>query len=336
MMIVTCSIDYSKLTSVLFVRLGKLGDMMVSSALISHVRRAHPHLTIGLLTLPRSRALFTYSRDIDTLKTWRPATLPLLALTERLRGWDLLADLNDEPSRRSVLALYLIRPRLSMAFSNPKSDGVFDITVQTPHKEDSHVLERLALYAQALGVTIPTTDMRPVVALKPGSLDAMERAQGHILGHAGRVVALNISAGHESRCWASAKWEALSHALLAVSPRVYLRILNAPPDGALARALRSALPGARVLPQAGESLNDFLAAIAASSMLVSSDTSAVHAACAFDVPVLGLYPEPYWNFVSWRPLGGKNCTIRSRSGGVDSIPAQEAMETAVEMLRGIL
>ena len=208
-----------------------------------------------------------------------------------------------------------------MAFSNPKSDGVFDITVQTPHKEDSHVLERLALY---------------VVALKPGSLDAMERAQGHILGHAGRVVALNISAGHESRCWASAKWEALSHALLAVSPRVYLRILNAPPDGALARALRSALPGARVLPQAGESLNDFLAAIAASSMLVSSDTSAVHAACAFDVPVLGLYPEPYWNFVSWRPLGGKNCTIRSRSGGVDSIPAQEAMETAVEMLRGIL
>jgi ADP-heptose:LPS heptosyltransferase len=331
---VTSSIDCAKTTSALFVRLGKLGDMMVASMLVNRVRRAYPHLTIGLLTLPRSRELFRYSRDIDILKTWQPATLPILALTERLRGWDLLADLNDEPSRRSVLALQLVRPRHSLAFRNANSEGVFDVTVQTPRKEGSHVLERFALFARALGIEVPSTELRPVVTLKPGSLDAAGRAQRAIVGHDGRVVALNLSAGHESRRWASAKWEVLANALLAVSPRVYLRLLNAPHDDGSARLLRSTLPSGRVLPPAGRSLDDFLAAIATSNLLVSADTSAVHAACAFDVPVLGLYPEAYWNYVSWRPLGERNCTIRSRGEGVDLIPAQEVIEAAVRMLGG--
>ena len=329
-------IDLKKINSVMFVRLGKLGDMMVSSMLINRVRRAYSGLKIGLITLPRSRELFKYNTDINILKTWLPVTVPLLALTERIRGWDLLADLNDEPSRRSLLALRMIRPKQSMAFKNAKSAGVFDITVETLQKEKSHVLKRLEVYLQALGINKNKNEMKPFVSLNRGSLDNVKMAQGKITGKQGMVIVLNISAGHESRYWGLKKWETLAKSLLAVSSKVYLRILNAAPDEKLAATLREKLPAERLLPAQGRSLDGFLACIAAGNMLVSPDTSAVHAACAFDVPVLGLYPEPYWNFISWKPLGKKNYAIRSSGGGVDSITAAEAVKAAVIMAKNII
>ncbi len=327
-------IDLNKLNSILFVRLGKLGDMMVSSMLINRVRKAYPHLKIGLITLPRSKELFKYNQDINVLKTWLPITLPILAITERLRGWDLLADLNDEPSRRSLLALKLINPKQSMAFKNAKSEKVFDLTISTLQKEKSHVLERLNVYLKAFGIT--ENKLKPFVSLKKGYLNFTEEKQRKIIGKNGIIIALNISAGHESRYWAIDKWEMLAKSLLEVSPRIYLRIINAVGDKKLGLGLRAKLPADRILKAGGNSLNEFLTVIAASDMLVSPDTSAVHAACAFDVPVLGLYPEPYWNFISWKPLGKKNNAIRSNKDGVDSITVKIVTKIALKMVKSIL
>lgn len=86
-----------------------------------------------------------------------------------------------------------------------------------------------------------------------------------------------------------------------------------------------------MLPYAKKSLDDFLAAIAASDMLVLPDTSAVHAACAFGIPVLGLYPEPLWNFVSWRPSNGNCRAVRAKGETVDSIPKDEVIKEALKM-----
>jgi ADP-heptose:LPS heptosyltransferase len=115
-----------------------------------------------------------------------------------------------------------------------------------------------------------------------------------------------------------------------------LKILSAPADETLRLKLLAKLPEGRLMPRAGKALDDFFACIAAGDMLVSPDTSAVHAACAFDIPVLGLYPEPYWNFISWRPLGKNNHAIRSPKEGVDSISAGQGIKAAVKMLKNII
>ena len=98
-------IDLKNCKSLIFVRLGKLGDMMVASWMFKEIKKKYPHLRLGLLTLPRSMELFKHNKDIDVLKSWSLFAVPMLALTERLRGWDVLIDLNDDASRRSILAL---------------------------------------------------------------------------------------------------------------------------------------------------------------------------------------------------------------------------------------
>jgi heptosyltransferase IV len=321
--------DLNKMNSVLFVRLGKLGDMMTASYAIKSVRRAFPRIKIGLLTLPRSRELFRYCDEIDMLKLWAPVSLPFLAVSERFRSWDLLVDLTDEPSRRSVLALKLIKPKHSIAFDNIKTKPCFEKTIPTPDREKTHMLERMAAMAAALGGI--RRDLRPVVYLKPGLKEKLRLEQEQITGKKGAVITLNISAGHKSRYWQQEKWEALAAALLKKYGKAWIRILHSPADEKEAAALIKKINSPRVLRYDGKSLHDFLAHIAASDMLVSPDTSAVHAACARGVPVTGLYPEPYWNFVSWKPSGRNTMAIRSPKDGVENIAFEQVRGPVLKM-----
>jgi ADP-heptose:LPS heptosyltransferase len=323
-------IDLNNIKSLLFVRLGKLGDMMIASSIIKRIRKAYPHLKIGLITLPKSKELFRYNPDINVLKLWRPVLLPALML-ERVRPWDLLVDLNDEPSRRSILALKLLGPKSSIAFHNKKTEGVFGKTVLIPSREKSHVLERLAVMAAALGVPMKKTCLLPAVYLKPGLMEKIIFTQRKITGKQKNMISLNISAGHKSRYWQPEKWEALAKALLKKYGKARIKILNSPADAAGAAALMKKINSPRVLRYDGKSLHDFLAHIAASDMLVSPDTSAVHAACALGVPVTGLYPEPYWNFVSWKPSGKNTKAIRSPKDGVDNIGFEEVKRVVLSM-----
>lgn len=282
--------DLNAVKSVMFVRLGKLGDMMAASWILKAVRGQYPHLKIGLLTLPRSAGLFKYNPDIAVLRLWRPVTAPFLVVTERLRGWDLVVDLNDEPSRRSVLALKILSPRSSIAFDNAKSRGNFKLTVKTLVKEKSHVLERLSVMAAGLGVKTKNTELSPVAYLKEGSVERISAEQAALCGKSGKVISLNISAGHKSRYWGEEKWVQLGAALMKADKKICIRVLGSPADLETVKRVSSRI-GNAVLPAAKSGLNDFLASIAASDMLISPDTSAVHAACAFNVPVLGLYPD---------------------------------------------
>ncbi len=327
-------IDLKPVKSVMFVRLGKLGDMMVASWILKKTREQYPHLRIGLLTLPRSAPLFKYNTDIDTLKLWRPATALFLAVRERLRGWDLLVDLNDEPSRRSVLAKKLLAPGSALAFDNGKSREAFDKTVKTLVKDKSHVLERLSVMAGALGLETKNPGLKPAVYLKPGSLEEIKNNISAAAGKRAKTICLNISAGHSSRYWQEEKWVGLGRAILNSDKKVFIIVLSSPDDSKQAERITAAI-GGRTAPAEKRSFNDFLAVIAASDMVVSPDTSAVHAACAFDVPVLGLYPEPYWNFVSWRPANTNCAAIRARGEGVASIPQDEVIKEALKMIKKI-
>lgn len=308
---------------------------MVASWIFKRVREEYPHLKLGLLTSSRSKELFRYNPDLDVLKLWRPWTLPDLAVRERLRAWDLLVDLNDDPSRSSVFVLKLIHPKSSMAYHNEWSAAAFENTIPTLPKTKSHALERLAVAADALGIPSRPRDLRPVAYIPRDRFRQEQARQNQKTGgsRGARVVALNLSAGNESRYWGIEKWAGLAQALLRARKDTWIKILCAPKDSPAADRLAAQLDPGRVLPRPRTGLVDFLAAIAASDMLITADTSAVHAASAFGVPVLGLYPEPFWNFVSWKPWGATHLVLRSTSKeGINAIPLPRVQASALELL----
>jgi ADP-heptose:LPS heptosyltransferase len=314
---------------VLILRLGKLGDMMVTAALFRALRRAHPRARLGLVTLPRSLEFSRAFKELDEVHAWRPVALPLLAL--RLRGrWDWMLDLNELPSSRSRLARTLFKSRRNAVFASAGERAArgADLVMDAPPKESSHVLDRMAAAARALGLRAPAGGFTPLVPLDPG---ALSRARGEAAQ--GLRVALNLSAGHPSRYWPQDRWLGLAQALIEADPRVSLQILHDQRDLGLARSLASRLPAGRLRPYEGKGLWDFLLAIPANRLLISPDTSAVHAAGALGVPVLGLYPEPAWNLAGWGPRGPGDIALKSTDGGLQGLPLESVRAAALRALR---
>jgi ADP-heptose:LPS heptosyltransferase len=330
------SAELAKARRVLFVRLGKLGDLMAGLWLVGQARRACPGLGIDLLALPRAAPLLGPAAPVDEVLWWGPWSAPLTLARLRARRYDLLVDINDAASSTSALIARLSGARCTLAFANAKSRAAFDATVQAPASAESHVLERLGCMADALGLAWKKRDLRPACPL-PLEDEAREAlALRRAVGPRGLVVALNLSAGHPSRLWAPEKWRGLAASLLAASPRVRLLWLHLPADAALKAEASAGLSAVRQVSLPPASFASFCARIKASQMLVSPDTSAVHAASAFQVPVLGLYPEPAWNFKSWAPFGTRHRALRSPQGGVDGIPLEPARKAALQLLKPLL
>ena len=294
--------------------------MMAASFVIKKIRQSYPHLKIGLLTLPRSKELFKFNKDIDELLIWHPFKLPILFVRQYLKKCDLLIDLNDDVSRRSVLALKIINPAHSIAFHNESSRKHFEMTVKTFSKDKSHVVKRLSVMLKAFGIKVLERELKPVVYTDKRIIKELKRlnkSEKEIL------ISVNISAGHVSRYWDKKKWIELIKTLLKLSSRIKIWVLSSPKDKKTREYIISEVNDKRLNEFKKDNLHYFLSAIAVSDLLISPDTSAIHAACAFGVPVAGLYPEPYWNFVSFKPSGVKNITIRSKHGSVDSIGLKE-------------
>jgi ADP-heptose:LPS heptosyltransferase len=328
--------EFQAARRVLFVRLGKLGDLMAGLWLLERARKARPDLRLDLLALPRVAPLLGPAAPVDQVLWWRPLSAPLTLARIRARHYDLLVDINDAASSTSALIARLSAAHHTLAFRNAKSLPAFDATVAVPSSQESHVLERLGCMATALGLAWRPSDLRPVCPLPAETVAAESAALRRAAGPRGCVVALNLSAGHASRYWAAEKWNALAGALLKASPRVRLLWLHLPADAALKERASAGLPAGRQLQLPPAGFGGFCARIKASQMLVSPDTSAVHVASAFRVPVLGLYPEPAWNFKSWAPCGTRHRALRSPQGGVDAIPLEPACRAALQLLKPLL
>jgi ADP-heptose:LPS heptosyltransferase len=327
-------VDLNKVGSLLFVRLGKLGDLMAATWLFRLARQQAPHLKIGALVLPRVRELVAFEPSLDTAHTWRPFLLP--ALTCQLRGrWDLLVDLNDGASRSSALAARLFAPGRSLAFQRAGHERAFDGTVATPPAHESHVLDRLGCMATALGLRWSPKDLRPAVGLDPKADAAVARLLAARTPKKGLRIAFNLSAGHASRYWGEENWKALAQHLLHKLPKAQLLLLHTPQDRALADRVAQGIPQGRRIEPMGSSLQVFLASIKHSHLLVSPDTSAVHAAGAFKIPLVALYPEAAWNFASWAPKGCRHLALRSPHGGVGQIPFAAVKAAADQMVKGL-
>jgi len=330
------SAELASARRILFVRLGKLGDLMAGLWLLGLARRAHPQLRIDLLALPRVKPLLGPAAPVDEALWWSPWSAPAALARIRARRYDLLVDINDAASSTSALIARLAGARRSIAFDNDKSRGAFSATVQAPKSSESHVLERLGSMASALGLAWSRQGLRPACPLSPEDEAGEALALRLAAGPRGLVVALNLSAGHPSRLWAPEKWNALAASLLKASPRVRLLWLHLPADAGIMARASAGLPAARMISLPPARFTRFCARIKASRMLVSPDTSAVHAASAFRVPVLGLYPEPAWNFKSWAPCGTRHIALRSPQGGVDGIPLEPARKAALKLLKPLL
>ena len=258
---------------VLVIRLGALGDMVMSFGPFAAIRAHHPGAEITLLTTRPFAALAEAAPWFDRVAIdERPAwwNLPgLLRLRATLCGFDIAYDL--QTSGRSSWYFHLAgRPNwsgIARGCSHPQAGSA---------RERLHTIERQRDQLERAGITaFPLPDLsfltdRPVLPLPDRFALLVPGASAH----------------RPAKRWPAERYGALAAVLAGrgLTPVV----IGGPDEVPLAATIRAACPAALDLT-ARTALMDIFAIAARAALVVGNDTGPTHMAAAVGCPAIVLF-----------------------------------------------
>ncbi len=332
------ALDPDNIKKVLFIRPDRLGDTICSLPLIDAVKKYIPGVKIGIIGSDRNRVLLDNDTRFDEIyiyhrNIWKDIRM---ALKVRRQKYDCLIDLMADDSATSLSLVQVCSGGgIKIGVGKRKQAEYYDYNVDYDKGGPDHIIDIYLSVLKAFGID-PSGSNRCAPPYIPDS--ANEKADNFLssLPEAELTIGFNLSVRLSNRIWGHEKSCRLIEMILRDFPNVRIIIMTAPADRARGVAIQARFDE-RVY-QVPEELSflDACAVISRLDMLITADTSVVHAARSFQVPVLGMYPEFAGIYKQWYPYGQKDGLVLSKGGDdIFGIEPEQAFETFVSLMNTI-
>jgi ADP-heptose:LPS heptosyltransferase len=279
---------------ILVTQLRRLGDVVLTTALLPDLRRSFPDAAVDFLVGDRAAPLLehhplisdrlVYDRERPA-QNWRAA---------RARRYDWVIDPQSSP-RTAPLALLSGAP-VRAGFGVRGWGWVYTHRLPRQGRPTEYVARERQRLLELLGV--PIEPPRTSLAVTPE-----ERARGrsllesHGVSLSGPVAAVVLSSGEANKEWPAEHFGTMVEMLAAAGVRAFA--FEMPGDSG--RIVRAKASSPRLVSIATPALRDFMGALIACDVLISADTGPAHIATALSVPRVTIFgPEPP---AAWAPAG---------------------------------
>jgi len=280
----------------LIIRLSSLGDIIHAIPAFAALRRRFPGAVIRWLVEENGRPVLELVEGIDEIIVrgspgWRA----------RLRGPDQIA-LDFQGLLKSALFARLSGARRRYGFARPnlreKPAALFYTRILAELPESGHVIRKNLKLLELAGIETEAIEF-PII-LPERVREAVRTKIAPLIADSGRkVVVFNVGAAWPTKRWPVESWIDLL-TILRGDPLSPLLLWGTPEEKAAAETIaeRTGAPLAPFLE-----IQEIFALLKSSALLVSGDTFALQAACAMDIPVLGIFGPT---------LPGRNGPFRER------------------------
>lgn len=292
-------------TRILLIQIVKLGDVLLTGALLDDLHRAYPAATIDVLTGPAAAPLLAHHPLVQRVLEYAETRAPSLAWGIRGSRYDLIVDVQSSAASAPLLFWSGARTRVGWGIRAP---WVWAYTHTLPRggREPEFVIRERRRLLETVGIPVGST--RPRLFLTPDELERAEhdwRALG--LPNGRPLVGITLSGSVPMKDWPIDRWAELCDGIAAMGAQPAVLLSNA--DAAKAAALASQTNTAVLVPP--RDLRAFLAMLPALQVYVSPDTGPAHFAMALGVPTVTLYTPG--NAVLWNPGDADTIAIEAPS-----------------------
>ena len=299
------------------------GDCILLTPLIGTLRREYPNLSIYIIAF--SQIIFNFfSADTNVTAVYHAKRNMKRYYKEILsKRFDILFNPKDHPSTHFLIQSMLINARHKVGHFNPYHEGLFDhlITMSPNTHESEKNLSFLQVINQA-ALKNPCKPYLPPMPVSPETAAFLETIP------TGRLVAINISAGHTGGRRTTEQWSRL----IQDFPDETFIILSAP--GELAEKRQIELPHANVLPSPStRNIYEVGEIVKKLKLLVTPDTSLVHIAACYNTPILALYRKRLADRTQFAPLSTQQQIIISPTPDVIDIDPKEVTTSLQNLLK---
>lgn len=299
-------IEQSAIKRILVIKLRAIGDVLLSTAVLKNLRQAFPNSQIDFLTEQPSKEVLDGNPYVNSSIIFNSQTQRSVGLLAgiRKRSYDLVIDLFGNP--RSALVTYFSGAKYRVGYRFKWRQYCYNIIVE-PRGGEIHNVE-FNLDALRM-IDIPISDSTPFFPLD----DTSESFAGQFFqsNHLDTdfVVALNPGGGWYTKRWRPNQFAQLGDVLVR-DYHANVLILWGPDEKKLAEEIQAHMKSkALLIPPT--TLKQLGAILKRCSALVTNDSSPMHIAASFGVPVLAIFGPTRPELQG--PLGEQHVVVRNEN-----------------------
>jgi heptosyltransferase III len=304
--------------TVLILAQEKLGDAMLLMPLFALLKRGIPGVRIAVVIYGPAGECYSCNPNIDLVLHGK-RNYP--ALFHKLRRFDadLLYNPKDHASFTFLYQSRLFPAQFRVGIEHPLHHGFFHHLI--PLDFHKHMALKNCALLDFLGISYSEEDCRPMLPGGPVSEDIARFAKTLPPG----TIGVNLSAGEPCREWPVEKWTAFLSAVKRTA------VVFAMPDRLQdKKQIESAFPFILPSPMT-RSIDDVGAILERLGLLVTPDTSFIHAASAVKVPVVGLYRADPVHIERFGPFRIPHRQVLSDTGSVADITVESVLSAVKDL-----
>lgn len=310
----------TKNSRLLLIRLNRIGDALVTTPLLKILKEA-TGCSITVLTSKSNHFVFTNNPYCDEILIYPKGFSGTKETLRKINNgsYDYIIDLHDDVSTTVTLLVGLSKVRYKCGL-HKGNEKIFTHTIEKLDSTKTHVIDRLLNFANLLNIKYDPAEVNVICNFPDESLANVNEFVHNNFKNDKPLIGVNISAGSDARFWGIDRYKKLCEFIS--SRDVNLILISAEKDLHHAEEISSSRYKAFCSP----SFDEFAAMISKLDLLLTPDTSAVHLASAYEVPVFAIYARYKTDDMIWTPYKSEFDSIVIEAPNFKSLEYENVVE----------
>jgi ADP-heptose:LPS heptosyltransferase len=313
---------------ILFIQLGRIGDMILLTPLFRAMKEKYPDAEIDVIASRRNFSVISNNQHLNKIIVYEKTPLKLFNAIRNIRRnyYDYFIDPKDHFSRESRMIARIVKAKTKIGF-NCVGGKLYDVSIQSDIENYGlHCTQRFFNSITPLSIHIDTLIPKPELFIIPDSDKYVKKYLSD--NNLKKYILINISATTKDRMFSLMKWIEI---LKDYESHENFILVFAPNEKALANELKSSLPFLNIFPS--RSIDDVISLVSGASGIITVDTALVHIASAFNTPILSFHVGNEEQIKKYYPLSDISIVMRSASSdsGIEYINTDEIKSKLKEL-----
>ncbi|MEJ5262067.1 MAG: glycosyltransferase family 9 protein [Ignavibacterium sp.] len=313
-------------TKVLFVRLNRIGDALVSTPLIDLVK-SKTGCKVFVLADKKNHFVFSNNPNIDKVIVFEKGFKGFLSVLKFIKEQqiDIIVDLHDDVSTTVSYLFALANAKYKFGLQKQNKD-FYTHTVLRIDSRKEHVIDRLLKLSELFDIQYEKREIKIGYYPKKENLIEAEKIIAQKFSNKRFLLGINISAGSDARFWGIENYKSLLQLLKNYDINILLFS-----DLKDYHTAQSIADDNSIYPLSKD-FDKFAAGILQIDLLFSPDTSAIHIASIKKIPVFGLYVKYKTQDMIWSPYNTDFDCIITEEPSLKNIKVEDVTKKFIPFL----
>ena len=334
----TTKFDIKKARNILFLRYDRIGDMVITTPVFRELKLAYPEINISVLASKLNRGVLVNNPYVDKIYTNHKnnllGDLPTLLKLRKMK-FDVCIEFDHSVIPHAIIRLRIIKPKKVISVFKEGRYGlqgkeleIYDYYTEKP--KNSHfrdiwlnTLNPFNVKPESKKYDLFCTDQQ-----KKKAINFLLQFQNKI------IIGINLEGAIKGKRITSDKLKAICRGLYQANKDVQIVLLSSPKTYEDIIRLSKNMGLSYVFSSyKTESILDVAALIQNLQLVITPDTSIVHIASAFNVPVVSIHENNNNSYRLFAPKSQYSKTVFSQSvKGIDGYSVNELIRYSDELI----